>query len=160
MATCRLVLICESTSKIIPPLLSRCLLILCPSPSDSQIVSILQNTGEQAFGSGASASATSTPAVPAELAKRIAKEAKGNLRRALLMLDACRAMSGVGATTAAQSVGGIILDPHTPLVIPDWEEVVHEIAKIIIKNQTAAAFDFSFNSIYISSRLCFLEFLI
>ena len=148
IATCRLILMCESTSKIIPPLLSRCLLIRCPAPSDNTVAEILQNVGQRAFGQRPSASDPNPqPSVPGELALRIAREAKGNLRRALLILDACRAVSSTGTAAIPTPVGkrpgtadrgGItILNPKMGLVVPDWELAVDEIAKMVMKDQSA-----------------------
>jgi len=42
MATCRLILIANSTSKIIAPLRSRCLGIRVPAPSPSDVTEVLQ----------------------------------------------------------------------------------------------------------------------
>ncbi|KAH7821817.1 Replication factor C subunit 3, RFC3 [Monocercomonoides exilis] len=143
MATCRLILICESTSKIIPPLISRCLLIRCSAPTDEEIVSILQKVGESEFGGGSSSfSSSSTKGVPAvspELAKNIARQSEGNLRRALLMLDACRAVKG-GSPSASSSRGGssgIVLEGSMMIPVPDWEVAVEDIAKSIAAEQSA-----------------------
>ena len=151
IATCRLVLMCESTSKIIPPLLSRCLLVRCPAPSDTIVAEILHSVGNRAFGArGAGIEPNVPSAVPVELAKRIAKEANGNLRRALLMLDACRAVSSPGTAAIPTAVGkapgtdgrgGVVqLNPKMALIIPDWELAVDEIAKMVIQEQSAKMF--------------------
>ncbi|KAK2963766.1 putative Replication factor C subunit 3 [Blattamonas nauphoetae] len=129
MSTCRLILLCESTSKLIPPLLSRCMLIRNPSPSDSDVVKILQKVGNQEFQLTKYAGAQ---AVPVELAQRIAATAKGNLRKALLMLDACRSIKG-----SIMSHGSLpTLDPSMRIPTPDWEIAVLEIADGIRAEQS------------------------
>lgn len=44
MATCRLILMANTTSKIISPLRSRCLAIRVPAPSHDDIIKVLQVT--------------------------------------------------------------------------------------------------------------------
>lgn len=50
MSTCRIILVCESTSKIIQALISRCLLIRCSAPSSEQMVYMLQSVANREFG--------------------------------------------------------------------------------------------------------------
>ncbi|KAM6145427.1 replication factor C subunit 3 isoform 2-T2 [Phoenicopterus ruber ruber] len=61
MATCRLILCCNSMSKIIGPIQSRCLAVRVPAPS-----------------------------IEDELAQRLAEKSGRNLRKALLMCESCR----------------------------------------------------------------------
>merc|ERR1711990_557300 len=42
MKTCRIILLCESASKIIPPLRSRCLAVRVGAPSSEEVQSVLQ----------------------------------------------------------------------------------------------------------------------
>merc|ERR550537_120590 len=48
MKTCRIILLCESVSKIIPPLRSRCLAIRIPAPTTEEIERILLKTATKA----------------------------------------------------------------------------------------------------------------
>ena len=114
MATCRLILCCNSTSKVIPAIRSRCLGIRVAAPSTQEvfcwvadasvrfpyileflnkeatiqrylflfvvkICQILQNTCKK---EGLN--------LPLDLAKRIAETSNRNLRRAILMCEACK----------------------------------------------------------------------
>eukprot|EP00494_Astrolonche_serrata_P023380 UN23638 len=83
MANCRLILCCQSASKIIDPLRSRCLAIRVPAPSYEQIVDVLTLVASK-----------EQCKLPPKLGLRIAKDADRNLRRALLMLQCCIADNG------------------------------------------------------------------
>ncbi|GIY87829.1 replication factor C subunit 3 [Caerostris extrusa] len=74
MATCRIILCCNSSSKVIPAIRSRCLGVRVAAPSVKVITSILQNICRKECLS-----------LPAELAQRIAEKSNRNLRRAILM---------------------------------------------------------------------------
>merc|ERR1719336_841961 len=47
MATCRIILCCESVSKVIDPLRSRCLAIRVPSPPTQEVINTLQYVAKQ-----------------------------------------------------------------------------------------------------------------
>ncbi|KAF8764449.1 Replication factor C subunit 3 like protein [Argiope bruennichi] len=79
MATCRIILCCNSSSKVIPAIRSRCLGVRVAAPSLNEIAAILQNICRKECLS-----------LPAELAQRIAEKSNRNLRRAILMCEACR----------------------------------------------------------------------
>ncbi|XP_076343731.1 replication factor C subunit RfC38 isoform X2 [Tachypleus tridentatus] len=79
MSTCRLILCCNSSSKVIPAIRSRCLGVRVPAATVEQIVTVLQNVCKK-----------ESLSIPPELAKRIAEKSNRNLRRALLMCEACR----------------------------------------------------------------------
>merc|ERR1712232_1419861 len=76
MKTCRLILTCESASKIIPPLRSRCLAVRVSAPTLEQVQASLQKVA-----------AAERVALPPELAGRIAMKSGRDLRRALLILE-------------------------------------------------------------------------
>ena len=101
-ATCRLILCCNSTSKVIGPIRSRCLGIRVPAPTNeevsvkrnclhdfsyltvgylpcSQVCEVLHFTCKK---EGLS--------LPAELARKIAEYSNRNMRKALLACEACR----------------------------------------------------------------------
>uniref|UniRef100_H3ANN4 Replication factor C subunit 3 n=2 Tax=Latimeria chalumnae TaxID=7897 RepID=H3ANN4_LATCH len=79
MATCRLILCCNSTSKVIPPIRSRCLAVRVPAPSVEDICHVLSGVCKK---EGLS--------LPQELARKIAEKSGRNLRKALLICEACR----------------------------------------------------------------------
>uniref|UniRef100_A0A4W6FFQ1 Replication factor C subunit 3 n=1 Tax=Lates calcarifer TaxID=8187 RepID=A0A4W6FFQ1_LATCA len=79
MGTCRLILCSTSTSKVIGPIRSRCLAIRVPLPSTEDVCSVLTAVCKK-----------EGLLLPPELAKRISEKSDRNLRKALLMCEACR----------------------------------------------------------------------
>ncbi|TRY90952.1 hypothetical protein DNTS_022189 [Danionella cerebrum] len=79
MATCRLILCCNSTSKVIAPIRSRCLAVRVPLPSVEEVCNVLSGVCRK-----------EGLLLPPELAKRVAEKSNRNLRKALLMCEACR----------------------------------------------------------------------
>ena len=77
-ASCRLILCCNSSSKVIDPIRSRCVGIRVGAPTTEQITQILK-----------SVCAKEAIRECDELLYRIADQSDRNLRRALLMLEAC-----------------------------------------------------------------------
>lgn len=112
IANCRLILCCNSTSRVIPAIKSRCLNIKVPAPTIDEIVSILQNTCKR-----------EGLTVPVELAKRIAEKSNRNLRRSLLMLEACKVQQY--PFTSSQNI-----------TEPDWSLFIRNMAKLIIQEQS------------------------
>eukprot|EP01102_Stenamoeba_stenopodia_P002412 TRINITY_DN12232_c0_g1_i1.p1 TRINITY_DN12232_c0_g1~~TRINITY_DN12232_c0_g1_i1.p1 ORF type:complete len:390 (-),score=74.34 TRINITY_DN12232_c0_g1_i1:53-1141(-) len=114
MSVCRLVMVCNSTSKVIDPLRSRCLSIRVAAPTNQEIVDILTKISKkEAFQ------------LPPELALEIAKSSGRNLRRAILSLEA----------TKVKQDGS--LAPNLKPEMPDWEEFIVQIAREIMNEQTA-----------------------
>lgn len=111
-STCRLILYCNSTSKVIPAIRSRCLGIRVPAPSHDEICQILQYVCKK---EGLS--------LPAELALRIAEKSGRNLRRALLISEACR-------------VQQYPFTPDQPIQEADWEIYLRETAQSIVEVQS------------------------
>lgn len=112
VATCRLILCVNSTSRVIPAIKSRCLGIRVPAPKEEEIVSILnficKKEGLQ---------------IPNELANNIAQKSERNLRRAILMLEACKVQKY--PFTKTQDV---------PVI--DWQKYLKETANQILLEQT------------------------
>uniref|UniRef100_A0A8D0H5F4 Replication factor C subunit 3 n=1 Tax=Sphenodon punctatus TaxID=8508 RepID=A0A8D0H5F4_SPHPU len=79
MATCRLILCCNSTSKVIAPIRSRCLAVRVPAPSIEDVCHVLSSVCKK-----------EGLIFPQDLARRIAEKSGRNLRKALLMCEACR----------------------------------------------------------------------
>ena len=78
-ATCRLVLCCNSPSKVIDPLRSRCLGVRVGAPTIKDVCNILQGVCRK----------EGIDYCPS-LGQQIAIKSERNLRRALLMLETCR----------------------------------------------------------------------
>ncbi|XP_050416209.1 replication factor C subunit 3 [Patella vulgata] len=112
MATCRLILCCNSTSKVIPAIRSRCLGVRVAAPSEDEICQILQNVCKK---EGCN--------LPIELAKRIAVKSNRNLRRAILMCEACKVQQY--PFSADQNISE-----------PDWEIYLRETANMIVQQQS------------------------
>ncbi|XP_022659718.1 replication factor C subunit 3-like isoform X1 [Varroa jacobsoni] len=112
MASCRLILMCNSTTKVIPAIRSRCLGLRVPAPTAHEIVGILQGISKR-----------ENLSLPEELAKRIAAESYGNLRKAILMLEAIR-------------VKQFPFAPNQDVILPDWEVYIRDTANEIIKEQS------------------------
>lgn len=112
VSTCRLILCCNSTSKVIPAIRSRCLGIRIAAPSNLEVVEALLATAKK-----------ENLMLPTDLAERIAQLAKGNMRRALLMTETCRVQQY--PFTADQ-----------PITEPDWEVFLKQTAASIIEQQT------------------------
>ena len=72
----RIILCCNSISKIIAPIKSRCLLLCVPAPSESDVVESLQRVArmEKFF-------------IPEEMARRLSEKSERNLRSALVLLE-------------------------------------------------------------------------
>lgn len=111
MQTCRLILCCNSTSKVIPAVRSRCLCLRVSAPSNDQITTLIKQTCKL---EGIS--------IPQELAVRIAKKSNRNLRRALLMAEA--AYVAQYPFTNDQEINE-----------PDWELYLRETARLIVQQQ-------------------------
>merc|ERR1711920_798822 len=82
MKTCRIILCCDSASKIIPPLRSRCLPLRVGAPTPVEIQSVLQKVG----------SAEGLQVDP-QFALMIAEKTNRDLRRGLLMLETLHAQT-------------------------------------------------------------------
>jgi len=114
-ATCRLILCCDSPSKLIAPLRSRCLGIRVAAPSEDEIAKILKTVASREEFH-----------LPNSVAIKLAGESDRNLRKALLMLEA--------AKVQAAGNGDIQDNQHLPTT--DWEVYVRQLAAQITKEQS------------------------
>lgn len=113
MSTCRLILYCNNTSKVIDPIRSRCLMLRVPAPPLAEVSSVLLAIAKkQNFD------------LHPTLAVKIAESSHRNLRRAILQLEATAVRTS--SLTADQA-----------LVVPDWEAFIDQIAALVLKEQTA-----------------------
>ncbi|EQC26764.1 replication factor C subunit 3/5 [Saprolegnia diclina VS20] len=110
--SCRLILCCNSPSKVIDPLRSRCLGIRIGAPTHDEIVSVLQKVCVK-----------ENLTFCAPLAMEIAKKSERNLRRALLMLETCRVQT-------------YPFMPDQPIPLPEWEEYIAGLAKDVLQEQS------------------------
>ncbi|KAF0295463.1 Replication factor C subunit 3 [Amphibalanus amphitrite] len=95
MSTCRIVLVANSSSQVIPAIRSRCLAVRVPAPSHQQITDVLHAVCKK-----------EGLALPSELAQRIAEKSGRNLRRALLMCETCRVQHSPGRRPGTGGVDG------------------------------------------------------
>lgn len=115
VTTSRLILVCESFSKIIDPLRSRCLSIRVPSPTNMEISLILKKVAKS---EGLQA--------PDEFLNKVSDNSHRSLRKALLILEACRVQQY--PFTADQAIQ-----------VPDWERYIAMLAQHLLKNQSPQA---------------------
>ena len=112
MATCRVILVTNSTSKVIPAIRSRCLAIRVSAPSMEEISNVITEVAKK---EGCS--------LPQQLAQRIAEKSKRNLRRAILMVEACK-------------VAQYPFSPKQEIQELDWELYLRETANQIVQEQS------------------------
>lgn len=113
MATCRIILCCNSTSRVIPAVRSRCLCLRVAAPTNEQICSILKKTCKE----------EGLQQLPNELAQRLALKSNRNLRRALLMCE----------TTY---VAHYPFTNDQDIQEPDWEIFLRETARLAAQQQS------------------------
>ncbi|CAG8506456.1 6779_t:CDS:10 [Ambispora gerdemannii] len=113
MANLRVILCCNSSSKIISPIRSRCLLVRVGAPSVAEVMKVLHIfSNKENF------------VLSSAVAEKIAEESDGNLRKAILMLESLKFTSGNDYPRA------------DTIVKLDWEVYISDIAKAIIANQS------------------------
>lgn len=111
-ASCRLILVASSPSKVIEPVRSRCLGIRVPAPTQQEVMGVLTAT-----------CAKEGLSLPLPVAARMAAQSGRNLRRALLMLE-------------AQKVQAYPFNPATPPAQMDWEKYCGLLAADILREQS------------------------
>ncbi|KAM6490552.1 P-loop containing nucleoside triphosphate hydrolase protein [Amanita muscaria] len=114
MSNLRIILCANSTSRLIPPIKSRCLLMRVAAPSEEDMMDVLQNVAKRVGFD-----------LPPDAADKIVDDAEGNMRKAILVLEALKMQS--------PNLNG-------PLSIakPDWETYCHKVADLIIGEQSPA----------------------
>lgn len=112
MATCRLILCCTSCSKVIPAIRSRCLGVRVAAPSVDEIVAVLNFVSKK-----------EGIVLPESLGRKIAESSGRNLRRAVLMLEACR-------------VKQYPFSSNQDVCRPDWEIFLRDTASMIVQEQS------------------------
>jgi len=112
VGSCRLILCCNSTSRVIPAIRSRCLAVRVAAPSIDEISGILKKVAT-----------IEGLQLPVDLAQRISEKSNRNLRRALLMLQTC-------ATQKSPLTKDQLISE------PDWEVYLRDTARMIGEQQT------------------------
>jgi len=112
MKTCRIILLCDSASKIIPPLRSRCLAVRVGAPSHEDVQRVLQKVA-----------AKESQKLAPELALKISNKADRDMRRAILVLESIHAQ-------------GSQFTKDTPMPQEGWEAAMERIAKKILQEQS------------------------
>ncbi|CCA66679.1 probable RFC5-DNA replication factor C, 40 KD subunit [Serendipita indica DSM 11827] len=115
MANMRIILCSTSTSKLIAPIKSRCLLVRVGAPTDDEMTSVLQYVAKKERFT-----------LSDEVASNIARDADGNTRKAVLMLEAMK-MQHPNLSETTMSI-----QPAKP----DWETYCHHVADMIVQEQT------------------------
>lgn len=114
--TCRIIMVCDSVTKVIEPLRSRCLGIRVPLPSRDDMLSALHTVADK-----------EGVTLPSKVADKIVSMSGGNMRRALLQLEATRVAAGrPDLPEDAQVMRG------------DWEYACFEVASMISRVQSAS----------------------
>lgn len=114
MANLRIIMCCTSTSKIIPAVQSRCLLIRVPAPSHDSIINVLANVSQM-----------NDIKVNIQFLQKISNESQRNLRRALMMLQALYVSSP-----------GNEISENDSIIHYDWEIFIRDLAQLMVKEQT------------------------
>lgn len=120
---CRLIMVGTSASRVADALRSRCLCVRVPAPTEGEVKEVLQHVAKK----------ENLGTIPDKLATKIANcglpepkapmLAERNLRRALLCLEACKAHK-------------FPFEEYQPIVLPDWELYVDEVATTIMHEQS------------------------
>lgn len=109
ISNCRLILCANGTSRVTEAIRSRCLVVRVPSPSHSEIISIVQATCKK----------EGLIVMPDTLAIRIAEKCEGNLRRALLMAESCK-------------VHKYPFVENQPIAEPDYRLAIKEVVQALL----------------------------
>lgn len=124
ISTCRLILCANSISRVTPAIRSRCLGIRVAAPTQEEIVTVLHNVCKR-----------EGLTLPNEFANRIAVKSNRNLRRALLMCEACKVQQYPFA-------------PNQQINEPDWYKFICELAKKILLEQSVSKLGEVRNDLY------------
>lgn len=112
---CRIILICNSPSKIIEPVRSRCLAIRVPAPSHEDIAQLLMSVAKR-----------ESCQCPHELAMKISLHSDRNVRRAVLMLEAAKVQIAPATQMHANQI----------VQLPDWEMYITKLSREIMAEQS------------------------
>ena len=112
MPTCRIIANCESLSKVIMPLKSRCLQIRVPAPKEQVLGELLKKIAtREGFE------------LPPKVAEQIAIHSRRNIRRAIMMLQTIKLKTPN-------------LNANSQIPRPDYENFIGEIATDVVREQS------------------------
>jgi replication factor C subunit 3/5 len=112
MRTCRMILCCTSTTKLIPAILSRCICIRIAAPTSPEIQTVLQSIAQK-----------ENFELPKGFAAVLARRSNRNLRRAILMLETCK-------------LEQYPFQEGQRIQSPEWEDFLKGVAELILKEQS------------------------
>ncbi|KAG1816623.1 P-loop containing nucleoside triphosphate hydrolase protein [Suillus variegatus] len=114
MSNMRIILCANSTSRLIAPIKSRCLLMRVAAPNPEEMQIVLEHVAKKLKFD-----------LPEEASQQIAEDSGGNMRKALLVFEALKMQSPdlSGSLTIAK---------------PDWEIYCHKVADLIVQEQSPA----------------------
>ncbi|KAL4080213.1 P-loop containing nucleoside triphosphate hydrolase protein [Scleroderma yunnanense] len=114
MSNMRIILCAHTTSRLIAPIKSRCLLVRVAAPTTEEMKIVMEHVAKRLKFD-----------LPPEASLQIAENAAGNMRKALLVFEALKMQSP---------------DLSGPLQIakPDWETYCHKVADLIVQEQSPA----------------------
>jgi replication factor C subunit 3/5 len=112
--TCRIIMIAESSTKVLEPLRSRCLGIRVPLPSPSALGDVLSHVAD-----------LEGIEVPGAVMSRIVQQPDINTRRAILQLEAIVVCHGA-----------VNINPAAVVELSDWEVACREIAVKLTQRQS------------------------
>jgi replication factor C subunit 3/5 len=134
-ANLRIILCANSTSRIIGPIRSRCLLMRVGAPTEeeasplpsqrssltpSQMVKVIKYVGKK-----------ESLTVPDHIAEMLSRVSQGNLRRALLSMEALYTQDPTFSSIPPGQKEGLDTIPR-----PDWEKYCSKVTETILKEQT------------------------
>ncbi|CAK9033781.1 unnamed protein product [Durusdinium trenchii] len=114
MKTCRIILLTDGASKIIPPLRSRCLPIRVGAPSTEEIAAVLTKV-----------SIAEGLKLAADLSHKIAEKSGRDMRRAMILLEMMHTQAN------ASSLSKDVAVPSEA-----WQTAIDKVAKKILQEQT------------------------
>ncbi|AOA61438.1 Replication factor C (RF-C) subunit [Komagataella phaffii CBS 7435] len=132
-ANIRLVLVCNSISSIIEPIKSRTLLIRVAAPTDEEMGSVFEKVLRDQPEVAKSFPADETERQ--QIYSKIAKVTDHNLRTGLLLLEALYSYNPSITT-------------KTPMIMPDWENVIKKLAIGIVTERTVSKLQQSRTDLY------------
>ncbi|KAG1771162.1 P-loop containing nucleoside triphosphate hydrolase protein [Suillus placidus] len=114
MSNMRIILCANSTSRLIAPIKSRCLLMRVAAPNPEEMQMVLEHVAKKLKFD-----------LPEEASQQIAEDCGGNMRKALLVFEALKMQSPD-------------LSGSLKIAKPDWETYCHKVADLIVQEQSPA----------------------
>nr|CAG8523012.1 11423_t:CDS:2 [Entrophospora candida] len=112
MTNLRIILCCNTISRIIEPIRSRCLLIRVPAPTIDEITSILFKIAREERVN-----------LPNRIARNIAESSNRNLRKAILTFETMHSMNEN-------------LNNNDEIITTDWERYIKDMSERLVKNSS------------------------